>query len=189
MTVILAVKDKVNRKIYMAGDRMVSNGMTERKKLPHPKIHNKGGILYGATGSSVYCSGFAELLKLPKLKRGQSITQYMFGVLRPAIKEVADAQFYFNYENSYFGALFVVEQHLIEVVVTNDKDAKNVVDIHVGLNDFPYSVGCGSKAVLAAYEALKDERDIKTRIMKAMKATYVVDAACGRGTDLLELDY
>jgi len=202
-TVIALVKNKKG-KLMIAGDRRSSWGYHYAQSMEIPKINKKNNILLGATGNGDMCSLIVDDggLEFPE-KEVDSVTTYMYHVLRPSVLKFLINQGY-GYKDKY-SKLELPPGMFCEIVLGIEGEAWSLIidnpfsedsdqlggNISLGRVSVPYTTGCGGHGTADApilYEIRKKGYVTKEELKMILEVVADIAPGCDGKIDIITAD-
>ena len=165
MTCIAVVRDKVNNKIWMAGDRAISDDNTVNISSS-PKIWKKEGYLFGYAGS-MDGDRIRHLFVPPQFEGRGSIDKFMY------------SWWVDTSTSSDFGMIICVRGKIYE---------HNAADMSLTQYEQDYlAMGSGGDLALGSLYSTQKQKDARKRAVLAVNAAITHSTSCKGPIDILSI--
>ena len=177
MTCIAVVRDRVTNKIWMAGDRGVSDD-NSISVCSSPKIWKKEGYLFGYAGS-MDGDRIKHLFVPPEFEGRGSIDKFMYSKFLKALRKFYEEWWVDTSPSSDFGMIICVRGKIYE---------HNASDMSLTQYEQDYLVmGSGGDLALGSLFSTQKQKDARKRAMQAVNAAITHSTSCKGPIDILSI--
>jgi ATP-dependent protease HslVU (ClpYQ) peptidase subunit len=177
MTCIAVVRDKVNNKLWMAGDRGVSDDNVINVSSS-PKIWKKEGYLFGYAGS-MDGDRIKHLFVPPQFEGRGSIDKFMYSKFLKALRNFYEGWWVDTSTSSDFGMIICIRGKIYE---------HNAGDMSLTQYEQDYlAMGSGSDLALGSLYSTQKQKDARKRAVLAVNAAINHSMSCKGPIDILSI--
>lgn len=177
MTCIAVVRDKVNNKIWMAGDRGVSDDNVINV-CSSPKIWKKEGYLFGYAGS-MDGDRIKHLFVPPQPEPRVNIDKFMYSKFLKALRTFYENWWVDTSPSSDFGMIICVRGKIYE---------HNAGDMSLTQYEQDYlAMGSGGDLALGSLYSTQKQKDARKRAVLAVNAALNHSTSCKGPIDILSV--
>ncbi|NDB82068.1 MAG: hypothetical protein EB127_04905 [Alphaproteobacteria bacterium] len=177
MTCIAVVRDVTTNKIYMAGDRGVSDDNTINVSSS-PKVWKKEGYLFGYAGS-MDGDRIKHLFVPPTPEARVNIDKFMYGKFLKALRKFYEEWWVDVSPSSDFGLIICVKGKIYE---------HNAADMSLTQYDQDYlAMGSGGDLALGSLYSTKSYKDGRKRANLAVQAAINHSTSCKGPIDIVSI--
>jgi ATP-dependent protease HslVU (ClpYQ) peptidase subunit len=177
MTCIAVVRDNINNKIWMAGDRGVSDD-NSISVCSSPKIWKKEGYLFGYAGS-MDGDRIKHLFVPPEFEGRGSIDKFMYSKFLKALRKFYEEWWVDVSPSSDFGMIICVRGKIYE---------HNASDMSLTQYEQDYlAMGSGGDLALGSLYSTQKQKDARKRAVTAVNAAITHSMSCKGPIDILSV--
>ncbi len=177
MTCIAVVRDSATNKIYMAGDRVVSDDNTINV-CSSPKVWKKEGYLFGYAGS-MDGDRIKHLFVPPTPEPRVNIDKFMYSKFLKALRKFYEEWWVDISPSSDFGLIICVKGKIYE---------HNAADMSLTQYDQDYlAMGSGGDLALGSLYSTKSYKDGRKRANLAVQAAINHSTSCKGPIDIVSI--
>jgi len=175
MTCIAVVRDVANNKIWMAGDRGISDDNT-LSVCSSPKVWKKEGYLFGYAGS-MDGDRIKHLFVPPEYEGRGSVDKFMYSRFLKALRKFYEEWWVDTSTTSDFGMIICVRGKIYE---------HNASDMSLTQYEQDYlAMGSGGDLALGSLYSTQKQKDARKRAVQAVSAAITHSSTCKGPIDIL----
>jgi len=177
MTCIVVVRDTLNSKLWMAGDRGVGDDNNISTSLT-PKIWKKEGFLFGYAGS-MDGDRIRHLFLPPEYEGRGSIDKFMYSKFLKALRKFYEEWWVDVSTTSDFGMIICIRGKIYE---------HNAADMSLTQYEQDYlAMGSGADLALGSLYSTQKQKDARKRVATAVNAAINHSTSCKGPIDILSI--
>ena len=177
MTCIAVVRDKTTNKIWMAGDRGISDDNVINISLT-PKIWKKEGYLFGYAGN-MDGDRVKHLFVPPEYEGRGSVDKFMYSKFLKALRSFYENWWVDTSTSTDFGMIICTRGKIYE---------HSAADMSLTQYEQDYlTMGSGGDLALGSLYSTQKQKDGRKRVMQALNAAISHSPSCKGPIDILSI--